>query len=105
MNVALTKIIPGDAASIDGLPAGHQLRDEVVLEVDGMARTFTIQITVRPSGIPTSIMRADRELNELLRSNAGGLGELYNAVAAHRRGEHVELPLPLVDEPVRRVAV
>ena len=98
MKLLLEAIRSDDPRTSAQLENGEVVEHQVVIDVDGLRRTFSVflRANVRPS-LDASLIHGDPLLEELLRFEPRALSVLYHTVGKYRRGAAPALPLVLVD--------
>lgn len=98
MKLLLEAIRSDDPRTSAQLDEGEVVEHQVVIDVDGLRRTFSVflRANVRPS-LDASLIYGDPLLEELLRLEPRALSVLYHSVGRFRRGAAPVLPLMLVD--------
>jgi hypothetical protein len=95
MDVTLVHIELGEVRDTS-TPGGPETEDFVDLDVGGTRMRFSVRTTWVPESAVPGFMNPGPRLAELLRFAPAAKGEVLRAVARMRRGESVQLPLPLV---------
>lgn len=106
MITTLQSIIVNEPGAFSDAAPGTVFVDTVVLSIGGQELRCAVTTTIRPiAHVPADISRGDAQLEELLRFEPASLSAVYRAVGATRRGEQVQLPIVLLEEPAERLAM
>ncbi len=93
MNIRVLSFEPSDGRTLSEIPQGEAVEDDVLLEVGGVVRRFTVTVHAHVPTHGVSLVSASESLCEVLQEKPVALAQISRLCGKLRRGEPVTAPI------------